>query len=86
MEVGAAKTKSAQTGTPYAICGHGPRLQFGVDVKRGVGKVDIWIGMLAMHAGRQHFVAKRQGGFQQSRRAGCSFKMSEVRFDRTKRH
>ena len=41
MEIGAAKSKGAHTGAPHAIRRHRPRSQFGVDVKRGVGEVDI---------------------------------------------
>ena len=81
MEVGTAKTKSAQAGAPHAICCLRPRLQLLVDVKRGMGKVNLWIGALAVHAGRQHFVAKCESGFQQSGGARSSFEMSKVRFD-----
>ena len=86
VEIGAAKTKSAQTGAPHAICRHRPRFQFGIDVERRVGKVDVGIEMLAMHARWQYFVSKRQCGFQQSGSAGRSFKVPEVRLDRTERH
>ena len=86
VEIGAAKAECAQTGAAHAIGRDRPRFQFGIDVERRVGKVDVRIGMLAMHAGRQHLVAKRQGGFQQSGRAGRSFEMPDVRFDRTQRH
>ena len=44
--------------TPSA--GHVHGLQFGVDVERRVGEVDIRIGMLAMQAGRQHLVTQSQ--------------------------
>ena len=86
VEIGAAKTKSAQTGAAHAIGWHRPRFQFGIDVERRVGKIDVRIAMLAMHAGRQYLVPKRQGGFQQSGSAGRSFEVPEIRFDRTKRH
>ena len=78
MEVGAAKTKRAQAGPPHAIRRHRPRFQFGVDVKRGVGEIDVRIGMLAMHAGRQHLVPKRQRGLQQPGGPGRSFEMPKV--------
>ncbi len=81
VEIGAAKTKSAQTGAAHAICRHRPWFQFGIDVKRRVGKIDIGIEMFAMHARRQYFVAKRQGGLQQSGGACRSFEVPEVRFD-----
>src|ERR1039457_6909353 len=42
--------------------------------------------MLAMHAGRQHFIAKCQGGLQQSHGARSRFEMSDVRFNRSERH
>ena len=86
VEIGAAKTKSAQAGPAHAIGWHRPWFQFGIDVEGRVGKIDVRIAMLAMHAGRQYLVAKRQGGFQQSGCAGCSFEVPEIRFDRTKRH
>ena len=86
MEVGAAETEGAQAGAPHAVRGHGPRSQFGVDVKRRVGKIDIGIGMLAMQAGRQHLVAQRQGRFQDSGGAGGALQMSDIRLDRAERH
>ena len=77
MEVGATETKGAHAGAPYAIGRHRPRFQLGIDVQRGVGKVDIRIGMLAMQAGRQHLVMKRQCSFQQSGSARRAFQMSD---------
>ena len=86
VEIGAAETKSAHTGAPYAIRRNGPRFQFSIDAQRGVVKIDIRIGMLAMHAGRQYFIAKCQCGLQQSHGARGRLEMSDVRFDRSERH
>src|ERR1039458_4015390 len=51
---------------PRAIRAAGcpPRRQLSIDIERGVSKVDSRIGMLAIHAGRQHLIAKRQGRLQ----------------------
>ena len=76
------KPKALNAGAPDGICRNRPRLQFGVDIKRGVSKVDIRTGMLAMQTGRQHLIAKRQCCFQQSGGARGAFQMSDVRFDR----
>ena len=86
MEVGAAKTKGADPGATRSVGRHGPRLQFGIDVKRRVGKVDVGAGMFAMHAGRQYFIPQRQRGFQQPGSARRSFEMADVRLDRAQRH
>ena len=80
------KPKALSAGAAHAIRRRRPRLQLGVDVKRGVGEIDIRIGMLAMHAGRQHLVPKRQRGLQQSGGAGGAFEMPDVRLDRAQRH
>src|ERR1035441_6933734 len=86
VKVGAAKAKCAEAGAPRGIRGNRPRTQLSIDIEGRVSKVDRRIGMLAIHAGRQYFVAKRQGRLQQSSRARSSFEMPNVRFDRAQRH
>ena len=86
VEVGATETKSAQTGAARAICRNRPRFQLRIHVKGRVSKVDVGVGTLAVHAGRNHLVAKRQCEFQQSSSAGCALKVSNIRFDRADGH
>ena len=81
VEVGAAKTKGTGAGSTNSVGRDCPRFQLGVDVKRGVSKVDVRVGMLATHAGRQYLVTKRQGSFQQPGGSSRTFEMSNVRFD-----
>ena len=81
VKIGAAKAKSANAGAPRAIRGHGPGFQRGIDVKRRVREVDIRIGMFAVHAGRQNFVAERQSSLQHARSTGSAFEMPDIRFD-----
>ena len=64
MEVGSTKTKRTQSRAPYAVRRNDPRPQFGVDVERRMRKVDFRIEMLAVHAGRKHFVSEGQSEFQ----------------------
>jgi hypothetical protein len=45
-------------------------------------KVDGWIGMLALHARRQHLVAQRESGFQEAGSARGPFQVADVRFNR----
>src|SRR6202140_751629 len=86
MEVGAAKTKSAGSGAARSVGRNCPRLQFSIDVKRRVGKIDVRAGMLTMHAGGEDLVTKRKCRFQKSCCSRCSFQMTDVRFDRTESH
>ncbi len=85
MEIGAAETEGADAGAARNVRGNVPRLQFGIDIKRRVGKVDVGTGMLAVHAGRQDFIAKRESSLQHSGCTRCSFQVADVRFDRTER-
>ena len=78
MEVGATKTEGTHAGAPHTIGRGRPRSQLGIDAKWGMGKIDIRIGMLAMQAGRQYLIPKRQSGFQQSCGAGRPFEMPKV--------
>ena len=86
VEICPAKTESAETGAPRIAARYVPGSQLGIHVKRRVRKIDIRVGTLELHAGWQNLVAQRQGGFQQSRRAGRTFQMSDIRFHRAERH
>src|SRR5208282_1427476 len=83
VEIGATETEGAQARASHAIGRDCPRLQGGVDIKWGAGEINVRVGMLAVHAGREHLVTQRQCGFQQSRRAGRAFEMAEIRLDRS---
>ena len=67
MKVGAAESEGTQAGAAHRVSRHVPRLEFGVHIKRRVGEVDIRVRMLAVHAGRQDLVMKRERRLQQSR-------------------
>ena len=82
VEVGAAKTKGAYSGATRGIGWSRPWLQFSVDVKRGVGKIDIRTGMLAMQARGQYLIVQRQGNLQHSRCACRAFQVPKVRLHR----
>jgi hypothetical protein len=48
MEVGSAKTEGAHSCASHSLGSLGPGSKFGIDVKGGVGKVNIGIGVIAV--------------------------------------
>ncbi len=86
MEVGAAKTECARACKAEAPAAHSPFLRPGIHSERQAGKGDVRVGFAEVGRRRQHLVMQRQNGFQQTRRAGRAFQVTDVRFDRSQCH
>src|SRR5581483_437127 len=82
MEVGTAEAEGAQTRSPHSIRWHGPGLQLGIHVNRRMSEINIRVGVLAMHTGRQNLLVQSQCCLQQSGGSRGSLEMSEIRLDR----
>ena len=67
-----------------AVCPK-PRPGLGVEVERAVVDLEPWIGLADLDRRRQHLMVQGQCRLDQSRGAGCSLGVSDLRLDRSER-
>src|SRR5581483_3647994 len=78
MKVRSAESEGTQSSATRNIPDDVPWPQFGIYIKRRVGKVDARVRMIAVHARRQLFVMQCQNRLQEPGCPGCTLQVSDV--------
>src|SRR5581483_4903797 len=60
VPVGSAKSERAGAGAAHTVRRNVPRCQLGIDSNRRMIEIDVGVALLAVNAGGQHLIMKRE--------------------------
>ena len=83
MEVGAAEPERTHARTTWSTSGN-PRAGFAVEIERGVGDIELGIGLLQINERGQHLVVQRKRGLDESGSSSGGFGVTDLRLDAAK--